>query len=43
MIYLDASVVLAQLFDHGQRVELASYDARLLAAARAVEIPVRRL
>jgi predicted nucleic acid-binding protein len=28
---------------HGQSIELASYDARLLAAARALRIPVRRL
>ncbi len=76
MIYLDASVALAQLFavdrqpsedlwrepltasraldalhlatmaflrSHGQPIELASYDARLLAAARALQIPTRRL
>ena len=28
---------------HGQAIELASYDARLLAAARALRIPIRRL
>jgi hypothetical protein len=28
---------------HGQAIELASYDARLLAAARALQIPTRRL
>ncbi len=28
---------------HGQAIELASYDARLLTAARALEIPTRRL
>jgi predicted nucleic acid-binding protein len=28
---------------HGQVIELASYDARLLAAARALRIPTRRL
>jgi predicted nucleic acid-binding protein len=28
---------------HGQAVELASYDARLLAGARALRIPIRRL
>jgi predicted nucleic acid-binding protein len=27
----------------GQAIELASYDARLVAAARALEIPTRRL
>jgi predicted nucleic acid-binding protein len=27
---------------HGQAIELASYDARLLAGARALRIPVRR-
>ena len=26
---------------HGQAIELASYDARLLAAARALQIPTR--
>jgi predicted nucleic acid-binding protein len=31
------------LQSHGQAVELASYDARLLAAARALRIPTRRL
>jgi predicted nucleic acid-binding protein len=31
------------LRDHGQRVELASYDARLLAGARALALPVRAL
>lgn len=28
---------------HGLAIELASYDARLLAAARALRIPTRRL
>ena len=28
---------------HGQAIELASYDARLLTAARALRIPTRRL
>jgi hypothetical protein len=28
---------------HGQAIELASYDARLLAGARALRIPTRRL
>ena len=28
---------------HGQPIELASYDARLLAAARSLGIPTRRL
>jgi len=28
---------------HGQVIELATYDARLLAAARALGIPTRRL
>jgi hypothetical protein len=28
---------------HGQPIELASYDARMLAAARALRIPIRRL
>jgi hypothetical protein len=28
---------------HGQAIELASYDARLLAAARALRIPTRGL
>lgn len=28
---------------HGLTIELASYDARLLAAARALRIPTRRL
>jgi len=28
---------------HGQRVELASYDNRLLAAARALDIPIAAL
>lgn len=28
---------------HGLTIELASYDARLLAAARALRIPIRRL
>lgn len=31
------------LREHGQAIELASYDDRLLAAARALEIPIRRL
>ena len=31
------------LRDHGQRIELASYDARLLAGARALAIPIRAL
>jgi len=31
------------LVGHGQMIELASYDARLLAAARALRIPTRRL
>ena len=31
------------LRDHGQRVELASYDTRLLAGARALAIPLRAL
>jgi len=31
------------LRSHGQALELASYDARLLTAARALSIPVRRL
>lgn len=31
------------LRDHGQRIELASYDARLVAGARALGIPVRAL
>ena len=34
---------MAFLRDHGQAIELASYDARLLAAARALDIPTRRL
>jgi hypothetical protein len=34
---------MAFLRDHGLAIELASYDARLLAAARALEIPTRRL
>jgi hypothetical protein len=28
---------------HGQEFQLASYDARLLAAARALQIPTRTL
>ena len=28
---------------HGQAIDLASYDARLLAVARALNIPIRRL
>ena len=31
------------LQDRGQRVELASYDQRLLAAARALGMPIRTL
>jgi len=31
------------LLGHGQAIELASYDARLLAAARALRIPTRAL
>lgn len=31
------------LRSHGQAIELASYDARLLTAARALRIPIRRL
>jgi predicted nucleic acid-binding protein len=31
------------LRSHGQAIELASYDARLLAAARALRIPARRI
>jgi predicted nucleic acid-binding protein len=31
------------LRSRGQAIELASYDARLVAAARALEIPTRRL
>jgi hypothetical protein len=31
------------LRDHGQRIELASYDVRLLAGARALAIPIRAL
>jgi predicted nucleic acid-binding protein len=34
---------MAFLRGRGQAVELASYDGRLLAAARALEIPTRRL
>jgi predicted nucleic acid-binding protein len=34
---------MAFLRDHGLAIELASYDARLVAAARALEIPTRRL
>ena len=34
---------MAFLRGHGQAIELASYDARLLAAARALDIPTRRL
>jgi hypothetical protein len=29
------------LRNHGQRIELASYDARLVAGARALSIPIR--
>ena len=29
------------LRDHGQRIELASYDTRLLTGARALAIPIR--
>jgi predicted nucleic acid-binding protein len=28
---------------HGQALELASYDERLLAGARALQIPTRRI
>jgi hypothetical protein len=31
------------LRDRGQRIELASYDERLLAGARALGIPIRAL
>lgn len=31
------------LRSHGQAIELASYDRRLLAAARALRIPIRSL
>ena len=31
------------LRDHGQAVELASYDERLVTAARALDIPIYRL
>jgi predicted nucleic acid-binding protein len=31
------------LRNHGQRIELASYDARLVAGARALAIPIRDL
>jgi predicted nucleic acid-binding protein len=31
------------LRSHGRPIELASYDTRLLAAARAIEIPIRQL
>jgi predicted nucleic acid-binding protein len=31
------------LRDHGQRIELACYDARLVAGARALGIPLRAL
>ena len=34
---------MAFLRSHGQPIELASYDARLLTAARALQIPTRRL
>ena len=34
---------MAFLRSHGQPIELASYDARLLAAARTLQIPTRRL
>ena len=34
---------MAFLRDHGLAIELASYDARLLAAARALDIPTRRV
>jgi predicted nucleic acid-binding protein len=34
---------MAFLRGHGQAIELASYDARLVAAARALEIPTRSL
>jgi hypothetical protein len=28
---------------HGQAIELASYDARLVAAAQALDVPIRRI
>jgi len=31
------------LRDHGQRIELASYDTRLLTGARALAIPLRSM
>ena len=34
---------MAFLRDHGLAIELASYDARLVAAARAIDIPTRSL
>jgi predicted nucleic acid-binding protein len=34
---------IAFLRERGQRVELASYDERLTAAARSLEIPIARL
>ena len=34
---------MAFLREQGQRIELASYDARLLTAARALGIPIRPL
>ena len=44
MIHLDTSVVLVHLLEflreRGQTVELASYDERMLAAARALRIPL---
>ena len=45
MIYVGTSVVLAHLFaeDRGQRLELASYDRRMVSAARALGIPLRDL
>ena len=33
----------AYLIDHGQPVELASYDRRMTAAARAMDIPLFEL
>lgn len=31
------------LREHGQRIELVTYDDRLLAAARSLRIPIRKL
>ena len=33
----------AYLLDHGQRVALASYDRRMIAVARAMDIPLVEL